>query len=222
MRAAFWKWLVVASACGVVLTARGDEGADLWLWQDVTYWQNEQTRAHVFLFEAFEEASAPTILMVSPRLKHRPLPWLECGAGFSLLRLTRGVPGEGVFNQERPELELNPLCNLGPHWRLHFRNRAEVRWEEWQGEPRPRLRHRLQFTRNLNGVGPLQSVFFSNEWLIELDRGDWTENRWVPVGLSFRLTDKLGLDLFHMVRSFRQDDGWRHDQVAGVFLKVRL
>lgn len=207
---------------GAALSSRADEGADFWLWQDVTYWQDERTRLHVFFFEAFEEAGAPSILMASPRLKHRPLPWLEWGAGFSLLRLQNGGSVEGVFNQERPEFELNPLLNLGPHWRLHFRNRAELRWKEWQGEPRLRLRHRLQFTRDLSGLGPLQAVYFSNEWLIELDRGDWTENRWVPLGLSFRLTDKVGLDLFHMVRSFRQDDGWNHDHVAGVFLKLRL
>ncbi len=213
-------WLALLCAGSVCERAGADEGADLWLWQDVTLWQQETTRFHWFFHEALEDGTTPSVLLTSPRLKHRPVSWLELGAGFSILRITRGEEQEGFFNQERPELEFNPMLNLGPHWRLHFRNRAEVRWNEWQGKPRPRWRHRLQFTRDLQDLGPLRAFYFSNEWLIEQDRGDWTENRLVPAGLSFRLSDSVGLDLFHMLRSFRFDDGWRHDHVAGVFLKL--
>jgi hypothetical protein len=64
----------------------------------------------------------------------------------------------------------------------------------------PRMRHRVQMTRKLDGWGSLTAVYFSNEWLIELDCGDWTENRLVPAGLTFAVTK----------------------QVAGVFLKLTL
>jgi hypothetical protein len=84
------------------------------------------------------------------------------------------------------------------------------------------MRHRLQFTRKLEGLGPLSGFYFSNEWLIELDRGDWTENRVVPAGMTFTLTKRATVDLFYMVRSFRFDDGWTTDHVAGVYLKLTL
>jgi hypothetical protein len=63
-----------------------------------------------------------------------------------------------------------------------------------------------------------ESVHFGNEWLIEQDRGDWTENRLIPAAVSFRPTNSLSMDLWHMVRSFNFDDAWTHDHVFGVFL----
>lgn len=216
--------LLLAMMWGVIAggSARADEGADLWLWQDVTLWQREGTRFHLFFHEALADGTTPSVFLASPRLKHRPAPWLELGAGFSLLRITRGEEGEGFFNQERPELEFNPMLDLGGHWRLHLRNRAEVRWNEWQGKPRPRWRHRLQLTRDIDGLGPVQAFYFSNEWLIEQDRGDWTENRLIPAALSFRLTESVSVDLWHMLRSFRFDGGWTHDHVIGMLLRVSL
>ncbi len=200
--------------------ARADEGAHLWLWQDLTLWKQEDTRLHLFFHEALADGTTPAVFLASPRLKHRPVPWLELGAGFSLLRLAGGEESDDFYHQERPELEFNPMLELGQHWRLHLRNRAEVRWSEWRGKPRPRWRHRLQLTRDLEGLDPLRAFYFSNEWLIEQDRGDWTENRLVPLGVAFRVSTSLTVELFQMLRSFRFDDGWEHEHVTGVFLKV--
>ncbi len=139
-----------------------------------------------------------------------------------MLRIERGGGDETFFDQVRPELEFNPIIKLGEFWTLHFRNRVEIRWDRWSGEPRPRLRQRLQLTRTLQDIGPLAAFYFSNEWLEELDRGDWTENRAVPVGLTFKLTEKAAVDLFYMIRSFHLDSVWTTDHVFGVFLKLAL
>jgi hypothetical protein len=74
----------------------------------------------------------------------------------------------------------------------------------------------------LDEWGPLAAVYFSDEWLVELDRGDWTENRLIPVGLTFAVTKQVAVDLFYMVRFFRGDEAWANEQVAGVSLKLTL
>ena len=201
---------------------KAELGADVWAWLDVTVWKNEDSRFHLFSHQAMADGRGPIVQLISPRFKHRVQPWLEWGVGLSMLRLERGGGDESFFEQIRPELELNPILQLGNNWTIHFRNRAEMRWDDWQGEPRPRMRHRLQVTRRLEDCGPLTAVYFSNEGLVELDRGDWTENRAVPVGTTFTMTPKAAVDFFYMIRSFRFDDGWTTDHVVGVFLKLTL
>lgn len=227
MTAGFWYELKSRIFVALLLTtgsgvARAELGADVWAWLDVTVWKNEDSRFHLFSHQAMSDGRGPIVQLISPRFKHRVQPWLELGGGFSMLRIERGGGDESFFDQVRPELEFNPIIKLGKFWTLHFRNRVEMRWDRWSGEPRPRLRQRLQLTRTLQDIGPLAAFYFSNEWLEELDRGDWTENRAVPAGLTFKLTEKAAVDLFYMIRSFHLDSVWTTDHVFGVFLKLAL
>lgn len=206
---------------GGITSVRAEIGADLWTWLDITYWQEGPTRLHLFSHQAVSEGDGPVVQLISPRVKYRAAPWLELGAGLSALRIQNLLTQE-FADQLRPEIEVSPLLQLGDDWEIQFRNRGEIRWDDWGGKPRPRLRHRLQVMRRLNGLGPLTAAYFSNEWLIEFDRGDYVENRLVPAAVSVRLTEWAVVDFFFMHRSFRFDDGWRSDQIAGVFLKLKL
>jgi len=200
---------------------RAEIGADLWTWLDVTCWQEGPTRLYLFAHQAIEEGGGPTVQLISPRVKYRAASWLELGGGLSALRI-RSLLTEDYAPQLRPEIEVNPIWSFANGWELHLRNRGEIRWDDWGGKPRPRLRHRLQLTRRFKEWGPVQSIYCSNEWLIEFDRGDWVENRVVPGAVSIKLTDWAVMDWFFMYRSFRFDDGWRSDAIAGVFLKLKL
>ena len=219
-RRPFWGWVVFLAAL-IMGTARGEIGADVWTWMDITWLQQGAWRHHLFMHQAAEDGRGPIIQLISPRVKYRVAPWLEAGAGFSWLRIENAATEEWV-PQWRPELELNPELKLESGWRWTLRNRLESRWDDGGGKPRPRGRHRLQATRDLKDCGPLSAVYASNEWLFEYDRGDWVENRAVPLGVTLRLTAGSSLDFFYMARSFRRDDGWTSDHIAGVFLKVRL
>jgi hypothetical protein len=214
----FW---ITGMVCLLPWVARGEVGADLWTWADVTYYEKGAFRAHLFAHQAAADGRGPIVQLVSPRVHYRVAPWLEVGAGFSMLRIENADSGE-FSDQQRPELEVNPGWNLGEDWKLAVRNRFEMRWDEQGGEPRPRGRHRLQLTRTLKDMGPLTAVYVSNEWLFEYDRGDWTENRVVPAGLTLRLNARASVDLFYMFRSFRFDEGWTNDHIAGVYLKLKL
>jgi hypothetical protein len=226
VKVCLWSWRRSLVVIGVVWLAMGggvraEEGTDVWAWLDVTVWKEGETRFHVFSHQAMSEGRGPIVQLVSPRFKYRARPWLELGAGLSMLRIEREADGS-FDDQVRPELEVSPIVRLGEHWTMHLRNRAEMRWDEWEGEPRPRLRHRVQLTRKLDDWGPLAAFYFSDEWLVELDRGDWMENRLIPVGLTFAVTKQVAVDLFYMVRFFRGDEAWTNEQVAGVSLKLTL
>lgn len=216
-----WPSRVAAALLMMAGAVRGEIGADVWTWLDVTWLQKGAWRHHVFMHQAVEDGRGPIVQLISPRVKYRVTPWLEAGAGFSWLRIENEATGEWV-PQWRPELELNPEWKLDGGWRWSLRNRLESRWDDGGGKPRPRGRHRLQLTRDLQDCGCLTAVYASNEWLFEYDRGDWVENRAVPLGVALRISAEASVDFFYMARSFRRDDGWTTDHIAGVFLKVRL
>ncbi len=99
---------------------------------------------------------------------------------------------------------------------------------EWRKNERAaftthRTRHRLQLGWTLpQPIGPLTRVFLSNEWLIDLHRQDWTENRLVPLGLTCKLSRSCDLDLFYMIFSQRGKIEWKNESVLGTYLRVKF
>jgi hypothetical protein len=71
-------------------------------------------------------------------------------------------------------------------------------------------------------LGPLTRLFVSNEWLTDLHRLQQTENRLVPLGLTFKLGSQTDLDIFYMIDSNRAKAAWTHESVLGTYLRVRF
>ena len=125
--------------------------------------------------------------------------------------------------QGRPELELTPRFQLSPHLRLDWRNRAEWRWNEGTEPTAYRSRHRLQLAWTLpDEVPPLNRVFMSNEWLLDLHGHGLSENRLVPLGLTFSLSAVADLDLFYLQLSSHTLAGWRSESVVGTHFRYRF
>jgi len=68
----------------------------------------------------------------------------------------------------------------------------------------------------------LKRLFVSNEWLNALHRRQWTENRLVPLGLTFKAGKQMDLDLFYMVVSSHRPTGWQQESIIGTFLRIQL
>jgi hypothetical protein len=49
-----------------------------------------------------------------------------------------------------------------------------------------------------------------------------TENRFIPLGLTFKLTDSMDLDIFYMIDSKRTKKTWKNESVLGTYLRVRF
>jgi hypothetical protein len=196
--------------------------AEWWAWSSLELWRQDQNSASLFMGNRLDADDGAYVQIISPRFKRAVLPWLDAGLGLSLLSIENTITGDR-FSQFRPELELNPRFTLNDHLQLEWRNRLECRQNEGQSFTLHRSRHRLQLGLTLpHPIGPLTRVFISNEWLSNLDRMQQGENRLVPLGVTFKLTDRSQLDLFYMVFSTRTDAQWQHESVIGTYWRVKF
>ncbi|MBK8092625.1 MAG: DUF2490 domain-containing protein [Verrucomicrobiaceae bacterium] len=201
------------------LPAQADEW---WAWSWLEFWQQPGRSAGVFLANREDSEDGSYTQLVSSRYKQELLPWLDMGIGLSVLNLENTVSNERHW-QLRPELELNPHLELTPHLRIDWRNRMEWPWNEEESLKAGRFRHRIQLGWTLpHSIGPWTRFFISNEWLVNLGRGQWTENRVVPLGLTFKAGKRTDLDVFYMINSTMPKETWIHESVIGTYLRVRF
>lgn len=214
MRTLLWVLLLLSASF-----LRADEW---WAWSMLEFYRLPPWTAGVFLGNRADTDDGSIVQIISPRVKYAALPWLELGVGLSALSIENTTTHDR-YGQLRPELEINPRADLTPHLRLEWRNRMEWRWNEDSAFTTHRTRHRLTLGWTLpSPQGPLARVFVSNEWLLDLHREDWAENRLVPLGLTLRLSKHADLDLFYMIDSNLLKTGWKHESVLGTYLRVRF
>lgn len=212
------RLLLIIALC-LAATASAEEW---WALSALEFWRNDTSKALIFLGNRLDTDDGAYVQLVSPRFKHALQPWLEGGIGLSLLSI-ENTRTHDRFTQFRPELELIPRFNLTPRLTLEWRNRMEWRWNERETFTTHRLRERAQLAYALpRPLGPLTRVFASNEWLIDLQRGQNNENRLIPIGLTFKLAPHADLDAFYMIFSSRVNAAWQHESVLGTYLRLRF
>lgn len=202
-----------------VLPVRADEW---WAWSTVDFYRRPPWKACLFMGNFADEVDGSYVQIVSPRLRYAAAEWLELGLGLSTLSIENTTTHDR-YGQLRPELEINPQYNLTKLLRVEWRNRMEWRENEGQALTTSRTRHRMQLAWTLpQPLGPLTRIFASNEWLQDLHLRRHMENRFVPLGLTFKLSDSVDLDLFYMIDSKRGKSAWKHESVVVTYLRVRF
>lgn len=192
-----------------------------WTWTMVEFVHAPPWKAGVFIGSRLDREAGYTSHILSPRARYELLPWLDLGVGLSLLDI-HSPQSDHSFLQVRPELELNPHFVLTPAWRLDMRNRFEWRWNEGQTFTTSRSRHRVQLAWTFpRPLGPWTRLFASHESLLDVHRQAWTEQRFIPLGITFKMAPKTDLDLFYMINSTHFERHWRHESVLGTYLRVR-
>jgi len=213
------KRLLVLIALFAASSAKADEW---WAWTMLEVWHHQPWTAGVFLVNRLDFDDGDIVQMISPRVKYEALPWLDLGLNLSLLSIENTATGDRYL-QARPEIEATPKFDLTEHLKLECRNRMEWRDNEGEEFTEHRSRHRLQLGWTLpDPVGPLTRVFVSNEWLIDLHKHEWSENRFVPAGFTFKVSGHTDLDLFYMLLSHHVQSEWQTEQVIGTYLRVRF
>jgi hypothetical protein len=205
-----------------ILAALPAYADEWWAWTNVEYYRQPPWTGSVFMGNFADEVDGSYAQMVSPRVKYAASKWLDFGLGMSILNL-ENIATHDHYHQLRPELEINPHYDLTKEVRLDWRNRME--WRENEGAPSTanRTRHRLQLAWTLpRPLGPLTRIFANNEWLMDLRLQQHTENRLVPLGLTFKLTHSMDLDLFYMIDSKRAKAAWKHESVLVTYLRLRF
>ena len=201
------------------LPAKADEW---WAWTNIDYYRKPPWTGSLFMGNFADEVDGSYAQMVSPRVKYAASNWLDLGVGLSMLRL-ENIATHDRYDQLRPELEINPHYDLTKELRVDWRNRME--WRENEGAPSTfnRTRHRLQLAWTLpRPLGPLTRIFANDEILMNMHLRQQTENRFIPLGLTFKLTDSMDLDVFYMIDSKRVKTHWKLESVLGTYLRVRF
>jgi hypothetical protein len=214
------RWLALLLILVIAPPASADEW---WAWSMLEFYRQPPWSAGLFLGNRADDQDGFHTQIASPRLKYDALPWLDVGLGLSALSLQH--PASGIrYSQCRPELEIDPHFQLARQLRLDWRNRLEWRHNDDPTFPaHDRTRHRLQLGWTLpRPLGPLTRLFASNEWLIDLHQRQWTENRLIPLGLTFKLSPKTDLDCFYLLLQTKPQDTWNQESVLGTYLRVRF
>jgi len=201
------------------LPAHADEW---WAWTNIDYYRKPPWTGSLFMGNFADEVDGSYAQIVSPKLKYAALDWLDLGVAMSMLRL-ENITTHDRYDQLRPELEINPHYDLTKELRVEWRNRME--WRENQGAPSTfnRTRHRMQLAWTLpQPLGPLTRIFANDEILMDMHLRRPTENRFIPLGLTFKLTDSMDLDVFYMIDSKRVKAYWKLESVLGTYLRVRF
>ena len=143
---------------------------------------------------------------LSQRFQFDPQPWLGLSLNYTYLHTL--PPGAGDFvDIQWPEFEITPRWHLlGLDWEL--RTRLELRYLEGMDEVRPRLRHRLQGTLPLKGMGPLSALTLSNEVFYDTTLDRISENRLLPLGLAFKLGSHSTLISGYGIQSLWNQGDW--------------
>lgn len=214
-----FAWLVFLSP---ISAEAGDNDWEWWLWSNTDLIREDDFRLHLYLDQRLAEERGSYVQIASPRAKWRLHPNFDLGLGASVLSIEKGNTGS-YYAQARPELELNPFFSLGENGSVHFRNRIEARWTEFSGDPLMRTRHRIKLTWKNLDLGPISGFYVNNEWFIDWERGEWSEDRLIPAAFTIDLGDTgAHLDLFYMLRFADRGSGWERDHVFGTFLRWSL
>jgi len=144
------------------------------------------------------------------------------GLGVNYTYLPTRSPGTRTFlDQHRIEVEASPRWRAGQGFEVDIRNRLELRWFEGRRGVNQRSRHRVQGRYALPSRGRLAAVFANNEFFYDWERSAYSENRLTPLGLTFRVRRRIGVDLYYMVQSLERAGRWRHTHLLGTHVTLR-
>ncbi len=221
MRKLFW---ILISLLWLTAGARADDDFQYWSQLSLRAYKSEKLDFVVFTDSRFmHNAEKLGLYYISPRLVYHHSENLDFGLNYTSLR-SRSVAETAVddsFNQQhRAEIEVNPQWALADWVKLKMRNRVEFRWIEQRGSDNTRYRQRWMLEFPLKDTLPLKSVYIYNEFFYDFRQDRLNENWTVPLGLNFKVSDKVGLQVFCMLQAQKGKSDWSSNQVLGTLIAV--
>jgi len=206
--------ILIAATLLAAATVQAAEDGDwqTWNFANVKYLDtNKLDLAAVGQFRLRDDFSEFSHFTLSQRVQFDPRPWLSLSLNYTWLH-TLPVDADEFVDIHRPELEISPRWHaLGLNWEL--RNRLELRYLQGVDEVRPRLRHRLQGTLPLTSMGKLTALIFSNEVFYDTTLDRLSENRFLPIALSFRLSPDATLTTGYGLQSLWNKGEWLQSNI---------
>jgi len=151
---------------------------------------------------------------------YQALSWLDLEAHYSFIyNKSRG--SQHFTYASRLEFEANPILRLDHGITLKWRNRFEFLRRQHNSKIQYILRHRMEATFPVKCFGRLTSIKCSDEFFYNVATNKFTQNRFIPIEMSFVLNSKISIDIFIMLRNFYSlsSDKWFRSMVFGSELK---
>ncbi len=220
-------WCVVF--CAAASWAEEDDFA-YWSQYTVALHDGEQIDLNLFFDFRFDHNAGNNDLnLASLQAKYDFIENISFGTNYTYILDKKYSSSSGnseYFYQHRLELEANPYYKIGDWLKFDNRNRVEFRWIEDNGSYNTRSRHRLRFTLPLvKDLLPKQDgIYMDSEFFYNYAEHTYDENRSVPLGVKFKLSDQLGLSLFYMVRSQKSSSSgeWTTSQILGSNVSIKF
>lgn len=147
---------------------------------------------------------------------YQALPCLNLEAHYSFIR-HKAIDATLFKNTNRLEFEINPSMQFENSVALVWRNRLELIKKQDDRQVRSVFRHRITAVYPLNDWGRLTAYQCSDEIFYDLNTKKFTQNRFMPLGLTFTFTPKVSLDTYVLIRNFytQSINKWHKSIVLG-------
>jgi hypothetical protein len=123
-----------------------------------------------------------------------------------LYKKTRGH--KHFSNANRLELELNPSMYLCEGLIVKWRNKMMFLKQQHNPNVIYIFRHRSELNYILENCGPLVAFKCYDEIYYDFNDSTFTQNRFVPIGLTFAPRPSISIDVYFMIRNFRSNLHW--------------
>ncbi|HSA31324.1 MAG TPA: DUF2490 domain-containing protein [Candidatus Omnitrophota bacterium] len=225
---------VLIGVCAALCPARSWAGGgdDLAYWSQYTVLLHDGEHVDLNLFFDFrfdDNIGENDLSLASIQAKYDFIKNLSFGTNYTYIldRKFNSSAGKSEYlDQHRLELEANPYYKIGDWLKFDNRNRVEFRWIENNGSYNTRSRHRVRLTFPLvKDLLPKQDgIYMDSEFFYNYAEHSYDENRSVPLGIKFNLSEQLGLSLFYMVRSQKSvsTGEWSTSHVLGTNFSIKF
>lgn len=216
------KRILVISVLCIASFAQAEQDSQYWNWTTLKLYNGERINLSLFSeFRFYDGPSEYSFHCFIGRLGYKAHKNLELGTSYTYFGYLRDAEEEWD-SARRVDLELLPHWNLTDQLRLAMRHRLQlVNWAR-RGSFNPSTRHRIGFKYKTPRVKQLNAIYTNSEFFFDWDdrAGQMLENRTVPVGLNFKISDRASMSLFYLLRSTRakEDADWITRHAAGTHL----
>jgi len=156
----------------------------------------------------------------SAKLNYQWFEHTSLSLGFATLEDNIGRTGSQIEYRIYPAI--SHTVALTTSLDLKIRNRIDFRKREFEEDFANRSRHRIGLQYDLPDWGPLDYVFASDEFYINWDTGNLDQNRIIPAGLGFRISETLTMEAYYLLRLDDNGGRWDRTHVLGTHLKIKF
>lgn len=128
--------------------------------------------------------------------------------------------GDRFFTaRSRIEFEVNPTINIFYHTLLHSRARFEIEKNHSDQELHYTYRLRCRLVYLIENNKLMRAIECSDEIFYRINTNEFRQNRFIPLGIEFKLGSKAALFTYFVVRNFISAGRWHHSIVIGSDLR---